>query len=105
MRKSSLHKKTRDCVTMTCDYDNDRFPGNAEISALDRNSHGHSQRSWSTVMVKKSRSPASKTCSLILISYLMCKGTKRANTRSSLGLKKGEREIFFEKFSEKCLVD
>ena len=47
MRKSSLHKKTRDCVTMTCDYDNDRFPGNAEISALDRNSHGHSQRSWS----------------------------------------------------------
>ena len=32
-------------LTMTIDHDYDRFHGNAEISALGRNSHGHSHKS------------------------------------------------------------
>ena len=47
MSKFSLHKRheTARHETMTCDYD--RFLGDAEISALGRNSrsYGHSQKS------------------------------------------------------------
>ncbi len=35
----------QDFLTMTIDHDYDRFHGNAEISALGRNSHGHSHKS------------------------------------------------------------